>query len=212
MQHTASQDGEWFSSIVRRYEGPLVRYAAGITGDVEQACDVVQDTFLRLHREFNNAPTNENGHDYKTRSLGRGQSEGEGLRNSAPSPQPSPRGEGVSRPDNVQAWLYTVCRRRALDIVRKETRMKTLDNGQAAVCECPLPIQPAALEQQETENHLLRLLGDLPANQQEVVRLKFQDGLSYRDIAEVTGRSSSNVGYLLHMAVKRLREQLAVSS
>jgi RNA polymerase sigma-70 factor (ECF subfamily) len=89
--------------------------------------------------------------------------------------------------------------------------MKTLDNGQAAVCECPLPIQPAALEQQETEHHLLQLLGDLPANQQEVVRLKFQNGLSYRDIAEVTGLTSGNVGYLLHMALKRLRERLAVS-
>jgi RNA polymerase sigma-70 factor (ECF subfamily) len=170
MQHTGSQDGEWFPSIVCRYEGPLVRYAAGITGNVEQARDVVQDAFLRLH--------NQNG----------------------------------NRPDNVQAWLYTVCRRRALDIVRKETRMKTLDNGQAAICECPMPIQPAAMEQQETEHHLLQLLGDLPANQQEVVRLKFQDGLSYRDIAAVTGLTSSNVGYLLHMAVKRLREQLAIGN
>ncbi len=170
MPHTDSQNGEWFSSIVCRYEGPLVRYAAGITGDVEQARDVVQDAFLRLH--------NQNG----------------------------------DRPNNVQAWLYTVTRRRALDIVRKENHMKTLDDGQAAVCECPLPIQPAAMEQQEMENQLLRLLADLPRNQQEVVRLKFQDGLSYREIAEVTGLSGSNVGYLLHVAVKQLRERLAASN
>ncbi len=169
MQHTGSQDGEWFSGIVGRFEGPLVRYAAGITGDVDQARDVVQDAFLRLH---------------------------------------SLNGD---RPDNVQAWLYTVTRRRALDIVRKETRMKNLDDGQAAVCECPLPIQPAVMEQQETENHLLQLLADLPVNQQEVVRLKFQHDLSYRDIAEVTGLSSGNVGYLLHVALKRLRERLAIS-
>ena len=58
---------------------------------------------------------------------------------------------------------------------------------------------------------LLQALADLPTNQQEVVRLKFQDGLSYRDIAEVTGLTQSNVGYLLHTAVKRLRERLAVS-
>ena len=30
-------------------------------------------------------------------------------------------------------------------------------------------------------------------------------------IAEITGLTSSNVGYLLHVALKRLREQLAVS-
>ena len=51
----------------------------------------------------------------------------------------------------------------------------------------------------------LLLLADLPRNQQEVVRLKFQDGLSYRDIAEITGFTSSNIGYLLHVALKRLR-------
>ena len=131
----------------------------------------------------------------------------------APSPRPSPiEGEGEKqRPENVQAWLYTVCRRQALDVLRKETRMKTLDDAQAAVCECPVPAQSAAVELHETQNQLLRLLADLPANQQEVVRLKFQDGLSYRDIAEVTGLTSSNVGYLLHIALKRLREQLAVS-
>jgi len=67
------------------------------------------------------------------------------------------------------------------------------------------------VERQESQSQLLRLLADLPANQQEVVRLKFQDGLSYRDIAEITGLTSSNVGYLLHVALKRLREQLAVS-
>jgi RNA polymerase sigma factor (sigma-70 family) len=116
-----------------------------------------------------------------------------------------------SRPDNVQAWLYTVCRRQALDVLRKETRMKTLDHAQAAVCECPMPTQVSAVEHRESQRQLLRLLADLPANQQEVVRLKFQDGLSYRDIAEITGLTSSNVGYLLHIALKRLREQLAVS-
>jgi len=118
-----------------------------------------------------------------------------------------------SPPDNVQAWLYTVCRRRALDIVRKETRMKTLEfssveNGQVAVCETP-PSQAVAMERQETQSAILQLLSELPDNQQEVVRLKFQENLSYRDISEVTGLSVSNVGYLLHVALKTLRQQLA---
>ena len=166
MPDEVMQAGEWYCSVVSLYEGRLVRFATRITGDVEQARDVVQEAFLRLHAQ--------NG----------------------------------SRPDNVQAWLYTVCRRRALDVLRKETRMKSLDNG-AAICESPLPSQPTALEQHETEDQIVRLLGELPANQQEVVRLKFQEGLSYRDIAEVTGLSVTNVGYLLHVAIKKLREQLS---
>src|SRR5437899_2147052 len=39
---------EWIRSVLERYEGPLTRYAAQITGSVERARDVVQDTFLKL--------------------------------------------------------------------------------------------------------------------------------------------------------------------
>ena len=45
-------------------------------------------------------------------------------------------------------------------------------------------------------------------NQREVVRLKFQAGLSYAEISRVTGHSVSNVGFLLHTALKTLRRQM----
>jgi RNA polymerase sigma factor (sigma-70 family) len=202
MTNTPGNAGEWFRTVVGRYEGPLLRYTAQITGDVEQARDVVQDAFLRLHQQVCGMKAGSNGH------VGHGVATGK--KSQHPHPGPLPEGEGV-RPDNVQAWLYTVCRRRALDVLRKETRMKTLNDCAAAICESPLPSQTDAMEQAETESQVRDLLGDLPENQQEVVRLKFQDYLSYRDIAEVTGLTVSNVGYLLHVAVKRLREQLVVS-
>jgi len=65
----------------------------------------------------------------------------------------------------------------------------------------------AALEQLETTAQLLQLLDTLSAEQQEVVRLKFQHGLSYRQIGEVTGRTSNHVGVMLHTALKTLRER-----
>ena len=46
------------------------------------------------------------------------------------------------------------------------------------------------------------LLELLTARQQEAVRLKFQGGLSYREIAEVMDTTVSNVGVLLHEAMK----------
>lgn len=39
---------EWVRDAMTRHEGPLVRYAQRITGDLEAARDVVQDTFLKL--------------------------------------------------------------------------------------------------------------------------------------------------------------------
>jgi RNA polymerase sigma factor (sigma-70 family) len=38
----------WVREALERYEAPLLRYAMHITGDLETARDVVQDTFLRL--------------------------------------------------------------------------------------------------------------------------------------------------------------------
>jgi RNA polymerase sigma-70 factor (ECF subfamily) len=49
--------------------------------------------------------------------------------------------------------------------------------------------------------HALDALG-LPERQ--VLLLRLQEGLSYEEIADVTGRSSGYVGTLLHQAVKKL--------
>jgi RNA polymerase sigma factor (sigma-70 family) len=40
--------GDWVRSAMSEYERPLIRYAAYITGDLERAREVVQDTFLKL--------------------------------------------------------------------------------------------------------------------------------------------------------------------
>ncbi len=44
--------GESFAAVVARYEGPLLRYATRLVGPAgEQPQDIVQETFLRLHRQ-----------------------------------------------------------------------------------------------------------------------------------------------------------------
>ena len=52
-------------------------------------------------------------------------------------------------------------------------------------------------------------LAALPEKQRELVRLKYDGELSYKEIAEVTGLSVSNVGFILHGALAQLREALA---
>lgn len=111
--------------------------------------------------------------------------------------------------DHLGPWLFTVCRNRCLDIQRKERRMNPLNEGHLQTCESDDPSPAATLEQEDTTSHVLRILGTLPENQQEVIRLKFQEGFSYRDISRVTGHSVSNVGFLIHKAIRTLRRELA---
>jgi len=59
---------------------------------------------------------------------------------------------------------------------------------------------------------LVRLsLGALDERSREVLKLKFEENLSYREISAKTGLSVSNVGYLLHQALKIIAAELARS-
>ena len=164
-----SSDG--LRSLMDRYERPLVRYAAGITHDVERARDVVQDTFLRLLKTDR-------------------------------------------RPDedHLAQWLFTVCRNRALDVLRKEKRMHTLSDTYTDSAAAGGPSPAVVASDRETLGRLGTILATLPERQQEVVRLKFQNDFSYRQIAGITGLSVSNVGFLIHSAINTLRKQLQVGS
>ena len=61
------------------------------------------------------------------------------------------------------------------------------------------------IEQSEASGFLLRIVATLPPRQQEVLQLKFQNDLSYQEIAEITKLSVSHVGVLIHTALKTLR-------
>ena len=120
-----------------------------------------------------------------------------------------------TRPSEVDghlgAWLFTVCRNRALDVCRKERRMEPLNSeDRSAVTTMASPA--ARIEGVEETARILAAVESLPGAQREVIRLKFQEGLRYQEISEVTGLSVSNVGFLIHTAMKNLRQKLAQKS
>lgn len=166
---SANGDGGngWVRSALDEFEGPLLRYAQRITGDIELARDVVQETFLRLCREN---PTELDG--------------------------------------RLAQWLFTVCRNYSIDVRRKEMRMTNLAAPLADETPTPQPSPEVETTIRDEAEHVLGMLDNLPDNQQEVIRLKFQNGMLYRQIAEVTGLTVTNVGFLLHRGLKTLRQKV----
>ena len=65
------------------------------------------------------------------------------------------------------AWLFRVCRTRALDLIRKEKPMSTLTPEQEAVIPSPESDPAAETATRDEAAHALHLLNRLPDNQQD---------------------------------------------
>lgn len=110
----------------------------------------------------------------------------------------------------VAPWLFRVCRNRALDHLRRAGREHALGDGAVAgpATDGPLTAaadDPAMLAERADLAALLRgLLADLPAAQRETIDL-WCEGLTYRQIAEVTGRQEGHVRVLAHRGLTSLR-------
>lgn len=101
---------------------------------------------------------------------------------------------------HIAQWLFTVCRNLAFDTRKREARMTPLENAEIGV--------DSNLEKREAVGEIFRMVESLPKNQREVVYLKFQCDLSYKEISEVTKLSVGNVGLLIHTALRAIRKRV----
>ena len=104
-------------------------------------------------------------------------------------------------------WLFTVCKNRATDHLRKHHRLVTMENETLDLNASTIASPDTDLERQENAATVHGLLAQLPEKQREAIRLKFIAGLSYKDISDVMKTSVGNVGYLIHHGVQTMREQ-----
>jgi len=162
---------ETFESAMQAYESSLLRYATRILGDTNTAQDIVQDTFIKLFKAWNN---------------------------------------GQHPKVNLKGWLYRVTHNQAVDHIRRESRLRVLHEEQAETLEAdPSPPSPSGtLSRKDTLATVLTYVQELAEMEQMVVLLRLQEGMSYKDIGNVIGRTEGSVGSTLHYAVKKLAGKL----
>jgi RNA polymerase sigma factor (sigma-70 family) len=170
MASSATGRLERIRSAIDQHQGRLIAFAARITGDLESARDVVQDTFLRLCLQ-----------------------------------------DLDDIADHLPAWLFRVCRNRALDVRKKEGPLEPLDDMPDGST-YGISVDPhRLLEHSDNARRALAAVAELPAAQQEVLRLRFQEELSYKEISAITRHSVGNVGFLIHTGIQRVRRQMRVA-
>jgi RNA polymerase sigma-70 factor (ECF subfamily) len=105
-----------------------------------------------------------------------------------------------------QAWLYRTVHNMALNHLRDNRKIVRLHGDAAAQMELPdtQPLPDEQIQRLEAIGQTRLCLEAMDPRRRELLRLKFAEGLSYQQISERTSLSVSNVGYLLHHALKDL--------
>jgi len=114
--------------------------------------------------------------------------------------------DGHSAPSNkLKSWLFRVTHNEAVDFIRRESRLTLLHKKHAEeellACSDGHNCPP---DHQERMATVLQHLKTLHPREQQIILLRLEQGLSYREIAEITGRTQSYVGNILHHAVRKL--------
>lgn len=112
-------------------------------------------------------------------------------------------------------WLYRTVHNAALNHRRSAGRLQPLpdpapgDGPATPETADPDPLPDEQIIRWEGIGLVRLSLASLDPRSREVVRLKFEENLSYREIGDRTGLTSGHVGYLLHHALKSLAGELA---
>ncbi len=171
-----SEEASLFDELLSSCESKLLLYARNLTGDLESARDIVQESFLKLAKA---------------------------LRDRKGRPGEDALSTGEDRLKRWKAWLFTVTRNGAFDQLRKRKPVvpeEVLMNIPSA------DLNPRrCLEKNDLVVRVFQSMERLSLSQREAIRLRFQNDLSYKEIAQVMNVSVTNVGFLLHAGLKRLR-------
>jgi RNA polymerase sigma-70 factor (ECF subfamily) len=112
-------------------------------------------------------------------------------------------------------WLYRTVHNQALNLLRQAGKIVPLEQpaspGAPTPAETadPQPLPDEAIVRLEGIGLLRLTLETLDERSRELIRLKFTEDLSYKEISQRTGLKVGHVGYLLHHALKGIADELA---
>jgi RNA polymerase sigma-70 factor (ECF subfamily) len=106
------------------------------------------------------------------------------------------------------AWLFTIAHRRVVDHYRRSRDEVSLEASGDALGELWSGPQADPLRQtirSEARQHLIELIKSLRDKDRELLRLRFAADLTYREMAQVLGRTEGAVKMATHRLLRRLQ-------
>jgi RNA polymerase sigma-70 factor (ECF subfamily) len=108
--------------------------------------------------------------------------------------------------DRLQGWLYRVAHNLAMDWFRQRGKGATLSLEEEWISGADPP--STVIEKNQARQQLRAAICQLTADQQQVILLRFGEGLRLADVSRLMDKSEGAVKILQHRAVQRLRKLL----
>ena len=114
--------------------------------------------------------------------------------------------------NHFKSWLFRIGRNEAIDIIRRRRRTivaeapEGLSGGVEDIVSLPGPRE--LIEEKESVQALMRAIALLPEKEKEVVAMRTQGELSFKEIAKIVGAPIGTVLARMHAAKKKLKSLL----
>jgi len=106
-------------------------------------------------------------------------------------------------------WLLRIARNLSIDHLRRLVRTRKLTRSlEADTVAVVTSTAGEKLDELELKSRVQNEIAELKPRLRMVMLLKVQEGKSYREIAQITGLTVTNVGYLIHQAMQILKFRL----
>jgi RNA polymerase sigma-70 factor (ECF subfamily) len=110
-------------------------------------------------------------------------------------------------PNNFRAWIYEICRNRCLDRLRaKNRRLDDQTLPTTSYFADHMTGNLTRLVKGEQRAQLWQRLAALPADQREVLLLRYTEGLSRAEISQVLGIPENLVKHRIYNGLEKLRK------
>lgn len=115
--------------------------------------------------------------------------------------------ESIDQIENVEAWCMTVARNLSIDKIRRRKNSSTEIESYHFISDTAATPDVVA-EDKESLSYVMKIMGELPEHQREIVHLRDVEGYTYREIAEIAGLSEDQVKVNLFRARQKLKVML----
>ena len=101
-------------------------------------------------------------------------------------------------------WLYRIAHNQLVDEIRKRQRQPSLELDDVET----ISDSENSVERYSEQQELLKLIDRLPSNQRRVIILKFIEGMDYKEIAKIMGKSEGALRVMQMRALAALKKEL----